>query len=124
MISFNPEFTIKLKRIKVPLISLKEVQSLTSASAGSATNGASNAVGGSAIEGGGDELGITPEGIPVAVEESRRHQVEAAIVRIMKARKTLVHNELIAEATRQLSHLFTPSAQVIDQQIPDFHPCA
>ena len=51
------------------------------------------------------------------MEEDRRHLVEAATVRIMKARKTLHHNELIAEVTKQLSVRFTPSPQFVKKRI-------
>lgn len=124
VISFNATFDLKLKRFKVPLISLKEIQNLqastntgtSSAASGSNPNGAADSGNRHSVEGQTytDEMGsgLTAEGIPIAVEESRRHQIEAAVVRIMKARKSLVHNELIAETTRQLSHMFTPSAQV------------
>ncbi|CAM9533464.1 unnamed protein product [Chrysoparadoxa australica] len=86
--SFNTEFTSKLKRVRVPLVSMKE------------TSGAQGA-----------------EALPASVEEDRRHLIEAAIVRIMKTRKTLRHNELIAEVTRQLSIRFSPSPQVIKKRI-------
>jgi len=46
------------------------------------------------------------------VEEDRLHQVEAAIVRVMKSRKSLQHNELVAEVTRQLTFRFSPNPQV------------
>jgi cullin 3 len=55
--------------------------------------------------------------VPVAVEEDRRHLVEAAIVRIMKARKSLSHNDLIAEVTRQLNNRFSPSPVFIKKRI-------
>ena len=55
--------------------------------------------------------------VPVAVEEDRRHLVEASIVRIMKARKTLSHNDLIAEVTRQLSNRFSPPPMFIKKRI-------
>ena len=51
-------------------------------------------------------------GLPPTVEEDRRHLVEASIVRVMKARKRLSHNDLVAEITRQLSHRFVPVPQV------------
>jgi cullin 3 len=55
--------------------------------------------------------------VGVAVEEDRRHLVEAAIVRIMKTRKTLEHNNLISEVTRQLTVRFRPSPQLIKKRI-------
>ena len=36
------------------------------------------------------------------VEEDRKHQIEAALVRIMKSRKTLSHNELVSECIKLL----------------------
>jgi cullin 3 len=82
------EFTSKLKRVKIPLVALKEVSPE-------------------------EDSGNGDGSIPPAVEEDRRHMVEAAIVRIMKARKTLSHNELIAEVTKQISVRFSPSPQVV-----------
>ena len=59
----------------------------------------------------GDNSSCT-DGVPSTVEEDRRHLVEASIVRVMKARKRLSHNDLVAEISRQLSYRFIPSPQV------------
>lgn len=71
------------------------------------------------------------------VDEERRHQVEvrrvervsrivnkkgltvsqACIVRIMKDRKTMGHNDLISEVAHQLSARFSPSMSLIKKRI-------
>lgn len=87
----------------MPLISAKEVNCTSDSSSGAREDGGDGAAPASAASG---------ESLPAEVEEERRHNVEAAIVRIMKARKTLSHNELVMETTRQLSTRFTPNPQV------------
>lgn len=51
------------------------------------------------------------------VEEDRKPQIDAAIVRIMKARRVLDHNNVISEVTRQLSPRFVPNPAVIKKRI-------
>ena len=40
------------------------------------------------------------------VDEDRRHEIEAAIVRVMKLRKTLQHSQLVSEVISQLKARF------------------
>jgi cullin 3 len=55
--------------------------------------------------------------VPTAVEEERRHVLEAVIVRIMKSRKTLTHNQLLEEICRQVSNRFSPTPGSIKSRI-------
>ncbi|KAL8137752.1 hypothetical protein V2J09_003753 [Rumex salicifolius] len=51
------------------------------------------------------------------VEEDRKPQIEAAIVRIMKSRRVLDHNNIIAEVTKQLQSRFLPNPVEIKKRI-------
>jgi cullin 3 len=82
IISFNSEFTSKFRRIRVPLLSSRDTPS--------------------------EER----ETLPAAVDEDRKHMVEAVIVRVMKARRRLNHADLVAETTRLLMSRFHPSPPV------------
>jgi cullin 3 len=56
-------------------------------------------------------------GIERVVEEDRKHLIEAAIVRIMKSKRQLDHNNLIVEITKHLENRFVPSVQVIKEKV-------
>ncbi|XP_037954020.1 cullin-3-like [Teleopsis dalmanni] len=51
------------------------------------------------------------------VDEDRKHEIDSAIVRIMKARKRMAHNELIVDVTSQLKKRFLPSPMFIKKRI-------
>ncbi|KAJ8592195.1 Cullin-domain-containing protein [Rhizopogon salebrosus TDB-379] len=51
------------------------------------------------------------------IDEDRQHQIEACIVRIMKDRKHMTHNDLLNEVTRQLASRFQPNPQNIKKRI-------
>lgn len=51
------------------------------------------------------------------IEQDRKPQIEAAIVRIMKSRKTLHHSSLMDEVVRQCSGRFKPSPADIKNRI-------
>jgi cullin 3 len=51
------------------------------------------------------------------VDEDRKHEIEACIVRIMKSRKQLNHNQLVTEVVEQLNKRFQPSPIIIKKRI-------
>ena len=56
---------------------------------------------------------------PKVVDDNRKNNIEAAIVRIMKARKTLGHQALVSEVMTQCEVLFKPSSRQIKSCIGD-----
>eukprot|EP01012_Entosiphon_sulcatum_P020214 TRINITY_DN2519_c0_g1_i1.p1 TRINITY_DN2519_c0_g1~~TRINITY_DN2519_c0_g1_i1.p1 ORF type:complete len:732 (-),score=79.89 TRINITY_DN2519_c0_g1_i1:47-2242(-) len=52
-----------------------------------------------------------------ALAASRDPQIEAAIVRVMKSRRTLHHNDLFVEVVAQLKALFTPNPADIKRRV-------
>ena len=91
---FNSDFTAPLTKIKIPTISSGNTMTL---------NGVEN----------DEERLKTLE----KVDEDRKHQIEAAIVRIMKSRKSLDHSNLVAEVINQLKSKFIPSPSMVKKRI-------
>ncbi|KAJ3092656.1 hypothetical protein HK102_004647 [Quaeritorhiza haematococci] len=99
----NISFTSPLNKIKIPTIIGSSSSSSSSGTASSTGNAMEN----------DNERADTME----KIDEARKHQVEAAVVRIMKARKAMEHNNLVAEVIRQLSARFSPSPVMVKKRI-------
>lgn len=95
----NISFTAPLLKIKIPNILPSTLPTQSTGSGNTVENDA--------------ELSETL----AKVEQERGHQIEAAIVRILKFRKRLNHNELLSEVTRHLSSRFMPVPQLIKKRI-------
>eukprot|EP01018_Ginkgo_biloba_P007037 Gb_00939 [translate_table: standard] len=81
---FNPKFTDKMRRIKIPLPPVDEKKKV--------------------IE---------------DVDKDRRYAIDASIVRIMKSRKVLTHQQLVSECVEQLGRMFKPDFKAIKKRIED-----
>jgi len=53
------------------------------------------------------------------VQQDRKLAIEACIVRVMKARNHLTHQQLVMEVSQNLSNIFKPDARVIKKRIED-----
>lgn len=85
--SFNDAFTSKLFRFKVLTVSA------------------------------GKETDAEKKETRSRIDDDRKPQIEAALVRIMKARKRLEHSALVAEATSLLTPRFTPPPADVKKRI-------
>ena len=102
VLTVNMDFASKLLRIKVPLIS-----------AASLATASSPRTGGGALDEAEEEM------LQAQIQSQRKTMTEASIVRIMKARKSLDINTLIAEVLRQLTSRFEPSTTDIKKRVED-----
>lgn len=59
------------------------------------------------------------EEVEQSILEGRKHEINAAVVRIMKSRRVLSHNELVSELIKQLHHRFQCLPLLIKQRIED-----
>lgn len=53
------------------------------------------------------------------VDKDRRYAIDAAIVRTMKSRKVLPHQQLVLEVVQQLTRMFKPDFKIIKKRIED-----
>jgi len=53
------------------------------------------------------------------VAKDRRYAIDAAVVRTMKSRRVLPHQQLVTEVVQQLSRMFNPDFKVIKKRIED-----
>lgn len=53
------------------------------------------------------------------VDKDRRYAIDAALVRIMKSRKVLGHQQLVSECVEQLSRMFKPDIKAIKKRMED-----
>jgi len=71
-------------------------------------------------DGTGPSGGIVQDGeTQERVNENRKYVIEAAIVRIMKARKQLRFHELVNETVKILTNLFVPDVKIVKKRIED-----
>lgn len=57
------------------------------------------------------------EEISQRLSDDRKDLIEATIVRIMKSRKSCIHNDLISEVMKITSEIFNPTASIIKSRV-------
>ncbi|KAJ2708026.1 hypothetical protein H4R19_004844 [Coemansia spiralis] len=87
--AFNSGFTAPQYRIRIPVVAAR-----------------------SSIEGEREKAASL-----ASISKERQYLVEAAVVRIMKARKQMVHEQLVNEAVSQLSARFLPTPKMVKDAV-------
>jgi cullin 1 len=53
------------------------------------------------------------------VQKDRKYAIDAAVVRVMKSRKALEHNQLVLEVMQQVRRMFSADQKAIKKRIED-----
>lgn len=117
--TYNANFTDKARRIKVPMIAAKITQEEKDSTRATVDEDRKHAI----------EVRPTPQPNPTPARPPLAPRLtpppppppppQAAIVRIMKTRKTLDHQKLVLEASTQLMRHFKPDPRQIKKRIED-----
>eukprot|EP01053_Blabericola_migrator_P000114 Blabericola_migrator_1__113@NODE_1029_length_5656_cov_134_262122_g709_i0_p1_GENE_NODE_1029_length_5656_cov_134_262122_g709_i0NODE_1029_length_5656_cov_134_262122_g709_i0_p1_ORF_typecomplete_len813_score133_21Cullin/PF00888_22/9_9e54Cullin_Nedd8/PF10557_9/2_4e02Cullin_Nedd8/PF10557_9/3_9e19Haem_degrading/PF03928_14/6_2e03Haem_degrading/PF03928_14/0_24NLE/PF08154_12/0_58NLE/PF08154_12/6_8e03_NODE_1029_length_5656_cov_134_262122_g709_i03592440 len=113
-VSVNLDFTSTRKRVTAKVISMKTkaIKETTDPSTEGLKSPQSNDQ-----ENPDTGVAVGPSGLPVSVEQNRNTIVDAAIVRIMKARKKLSHLDLITSLNDALKSQFLPPAALVKERV-------
>ncbi len=104
--TFNLDFVSPGPRFVVPVLGLAAVERM------GVPAGLNDAPGE-----GGAQAGAAAAADSKAQAESRKHQVDAAIVRVMKRTKTMLHNDLVTHITGTLASSFSVDTALIKARI-------
>ena len=110
----NDVFKLNAK-FKSPSVKVKVLTVSASSSSSSASSSSKNSSKSVAKTEQEEEL----EEVNANIMEGRKIEVNAAIVRILKSRQSIKHNDLIEELLKQLSNRFQPLIILIKQRIED-----
>ena len=106
--SFSLYSNLKSPSVKVKVLTVSAASSVAPAKSKSASEGKEK----SAKD---EEM----EDIQSSIVEGRKFELNAAIVRILKSRQQIHHNDLIAEIVKQLLNRFQPLTIMMKQRIED-----
>ncbi|ORC89888.1 uncharacterized protein TM35_000101560 [Trypanosoma theileri] len=101
--TLNVDYMHKLRKFKLPVARVFPVHT----------------AGGKGRACGDDDNNDGTSSLSSAIEDTRRLQIDAAIIRIMKSRRSLRYYELFDATVQQLSKLFTPRARSVKTQVED-----
>ncbi|KAJ8330758.1 hypothetical protein BDV3_002271 [Batrachochytrium dendrobatidis] len=110
----NAAFTSPLSKIKIQTVAASTVAGSTTHTGLDPTSLATSSTAANSVETEFERVKTMEQ-----VAQDRKHQIEACIVRVMKSRKSMRHNELVAMVISQLSLRFSPDPLVIKTRIEE-----
>jgi cullin 1 len=124
MLRFNNKFNDRMRRIKIPLPPVDEKKKV--GERGQQPGGAWRVSSCGLLCPAYHYLGIAATELPTYchwcsqviedVDKDRKYAIDAAIVRTMKSRKVLQHQQLVMEVVQQLSRMFKPDFKLIKKR--------